>query len=188
MPTVFTHAVVAGVAAKVFAGQTKPLRFWIAAVVVSVLPDADVLGFAFGVRYGDFLGHRGCFHSLFFALILSVFCLTVLFRHHRAFTRKWWNLLTFFFIVGASHGLLDALTNGGLGIALLAPFDNTRYFFPWRPVPVAPISLRAFMSTWGMRIIVWECTFIWLPMLLSLASVTIMRYVFHRNTKTLSCM
>jgi inner membrane protein len=29
----------------------------------------------------------------------------------------------------ASHGVLDALTNGGHGIAFFSPFLNERYFF-----------------------------------------------------------
>jgi hypothetical protein len=40
----------------------------------------------------------------------------------------------YFFVVTASHGALDAMTDGGLGIAFFAPFDNTRYFFPFRPI------------------------------------------------------
>jgi inner membrane protein len=47
-------------------------------------------------------------------------------------------------MVMASHGLLDTLTDGGLGIALLWPFSNARYFATWRPIPVAPIGPRLF--------------------------------------------
>jgi inner membrane protein len=45
-----------------------------------------------------------------------------------------------------SHSVLDALTNGGLGVALLAPFDSTRYFFPVRPIQVWPIGVGRFSS------------------------------------------
>ena len=45
----------------------------------------------------------------------------------------------------ASHGVLDALTDGGPGVAFLAPFDDTRYFFPWRPIRVSPLW-RGFFS------------------------------------------
>jgi inner membrane protein len=44
--------------------------------------------------------------------------------------------------VAVSHGLLDTLTDGGLGIALLWPVSNHRYFAPWTPIPVAPIGAR----------------------------------------------
>jgi inner membrane protein len=65
----------------------------------------------------------------------------------------------------ASHPLLDLFTNGGMGIAILSPFDDTRYFSPWRPVQVCligaqffhPINLRAFRS---------ELAWIWLPVIL----------------------
>jgi inner membrane protein len=49
----------------------------------------------------------------------------------------------------ASHPLLDTLTDGGLGCALLWPFDHTRYFAPWTPIPVSPIGL-SFFSPYGM--------------------------------------
>ena len=54
-------------------------------------------------------------------------------------------------VVLASHGLLDTLTDGGLGAALLWPFDLTRYFAPWRPIPVAPIGLD-FLSRYGLAV------------------------------------
>jgi inner membrane protein len=41
-----------------------------------------------------------------------------------------------------SHAILDTMTDGGLGCALLWPFDRARYFAPWRPIPVAPIGLH----------------------------------------------
>ena len=49
----------------------------------------------------------------------------------------------------ASHGLLDSMTTGGLGAALLWPFDLTRYFAPIRPIPVAPILVH-FLSLRGL--------------------------------------
>ena len=54
-------------------------------------------------------------------------------------------------VVLVSHGLLDTLTDGGLGCALLWPFDLTRYCAPWRPIPVAPIGLD-FLSLTGLAV------------------------------------
>lgn len=64
-----------------------------------------------------------------------------------------------------SHGLLDALTNGGLGVGLLLPFDDTRYFFPaeYRVIAVSPIGVREFFTEWGLRVIVSELKFVVLP-------------------------
>jgi len=66
-------------------------------------------------------------------------------------------------VAAASHGVLDAFTNGGLGIALLAPFDNTRYFAPWRPLQVSPIGLRPLLSSEGAEVLLSEAVWLWLP-------------------------
>jgi inner membrane protein len=58
-------------------------------------------------------------------------------------------------MVAVSHGLLDAMTDGGLGVALLWPWTPQRIFFPWRPIPVAPIGLHLF-SLRGLYVLGWE--------------------------------
>jgi len=71
-------------------------------------------------------------------------------------------LVLWFAGVTASHGLLDALTNGGRGIAFFAPFSDHRYFFPWRPIQVSPIGV-GFFSARGLRVLASEAGWIWLP-------------------------
>lgn len=56
---------------------------------------------------------------------------------------------------GATHSLLDALTDGGLGVALLWPFSNERFFAPWRPIPVAPIG-AGMLSSRGLHVLLIE--------------------------------
>jgi inner membrane protein len=175
MPTSITHAVLACAAAEGVEGPARPPRLWAAALALSLLPDADVLGFALGVPYEDFWGHRGFFHSPSFALVLSIACLLILRRDVPAFTKKWWKYFALLFLLGASHGVLDAMTDGGLGIALLAPFDDTRYFLPWTPIPVAPIGLTNFLGPWGLEVLLWEATHIWLPAGLVLAVIVLRR-------------
>ena len=58
-----------------------------------------------------------------------------------------------------SHSLLDMLTNGGLGIAILWPISGARHFFPWRPIPVSPLSIGSFFSWWGLRVLRVELAF-----------------------------
>ncbi len=181
MPTTTTHAVLAAAAAAGFEEQDKTLRLWLATIVVSVLPDADTLGFALGVDYGDFLGHRGFFHSPFFALVLAIVVATACFSHHRPLSRTWWKYVALFFLVGASHGVLDAFTDGGLGVALLAPFSGARYFAPWTPIPVAPIGLGAALSGWGGRVIVWEILHLWVPAFAALAALLIVKRRLRRR-------
>ena len=61
-------------------------------------------------------------------------------------------------VVLVSHPLFDTLTNGGLGCALFWPFDNTRYFAPWTPIPVSPIGL-AYFSPYGLMVAITEIVF-----------------------------
>ena len=163
MPSLISHSVVGLAAGTAVASRSMPFRFWVLSVFCAVLPDADVIGFSFGIRYGDVLGHRGFFHSLFFALLLSLAVVALFFRHERIFSRQWWCLNGYFFILSASHGILDAFTSGGLGIALFSPFDMTRYFFPWTPIRVSPIGLHAFFGPWGFRVLESEIRWVILP-------------------------
>jgi inner membrane protein len=79
------------------------------------------------------------------------------------------------FLVVASHGILDAFTNGGRGIAFFAPFDRGRYFFPVHPIEVSPIGIRPFFSARGWVIIQSELVWIWLPAALLVALVAGLR-------------
>jgi len=47
-------------------------RLTLIAVVCSILPDIDALGFRMGIAYGDVFGHRGFTHSLLFASLVGV--------------------------------------------------------------------------------------------------------------------
>jgi inner membrane protein len=130
--------------------------------VLGYSPDIDVIGFRFGIRYGDFWGHRGFTHSLVFAAILATSALAMGFlREIQGVSRV--ALWAYFFLATASHGLLDAMTNGGLGVAFFSPFDNTRYFFPWRPILVSPISLTHFFSNRSAAVLQSELLWIWVP-------------------------
>jgi inner membrane protein len=114
---------------------------------LSMLPDLDVIGFRFGVEYGAPWGHRGATHSLFIATAVAGACGFAAWMRGRGAAR----VLVFAAIVAASHGLLDAMTDGGRGVALLWPFDLTRYFLPWRPIPVAPIG-AGMISARGLHV------------------------------------
>jgi inner membrane protein len=182
LPTPFTHALIPLALGHTVTDKKLPLRFWILAVFCSVLPDLDVIGFRFGISYGDFFGHRGFFHSLFFAFLLSSAVMLVAFRKPPVFSKKWWLMWLFLFGVSSSHGMLDAFTDGGLGIALLSPFDNLRYFSPWRPIAVSPIGIRAFFTYWRKEVLLTELYWVWLP--LALAFIIVKAY---RRIKLMKC-
>ncbi len=83
-------------------------------------------------------------------------------------------LFLWFTAVTLSHGLFDALTNGGRGIGFLAPVSNHRYFFPWRPIQVSPIGVN-FFSPRALGVLASEALWIWLPSAIMAASARLLR-------------
>jgi inner membrane protein len=164
MASAFTHAFVGTVIGKVFKeGQKMPWRFWVGLAVCSALPDIDVIGYWSGVPLNSPWGHRGFTHSVLFAAITAAAAVVLLFWNVKHFSKPWWGLWFCFFIAIASHGFLDAFTNGGMGITFFWPFNNTRYFFPWRPIAVSPLGVGRFWGERAIRIIESELLWVWLP-------------------------
>jgi len=164
LPTIISHSVIAVSAGFGFRSGKKSLKFWILSIACSILPDADVIGYRWlYVPTYEFFGHRGFFHSPFFAALISLLIVGTFYRKEVTFSIQWWKFFLYFFILAASHGILDALTNGGNGIALLSPITNERYFFPWTPIEVSPLSIKAFLSQRGLTVLISELAWIWVP-------------------------
>lgn len=151
-----------------------PKLVWVTGAVCSAIPDVDVVGFRFGIRYGDFWGHRGFTHSLVFAALLAGAAVVLEFRQPLSSVSRGY-LWTYFFLATASHGVLDAMTNGGLGVAFFAPFDNRRYFLPWRPIRVSPIGLGRFFTERGWAVMKSELLWIWIPVASVMIAVWLLR-------------
>lgn len=128
------------------------------ATISAFLPDIDVISFKFGIPYEDMFGHRGFTHSIFFAFIWAAF-LCRFYKNQRGI------IFTIFFLATVSHLILDALTTGGLGVAVFAPFNDKRYFFPWemRVIRVSPIGIKNFMSSRGWIVVKSELIWVVLP-------------------------
>lgn len=174
MPSTITHAAVGLGLGEMYAPGSMPWPFYVLSMALGAAPDLDVLAFSFGIPYGSFFGHRGFFHSLFFALLAGLgFGVATA----AAFGQPWWCVGLYWFGVLASHGILDGFTNGGFGIAYFSPFDPTRYFFPWQPIQVAPIGL-AFFGPWGVRVLRSEAVWVWLPLAVVWAGVWKYRGVY----------
>ncbi len=159
MASVFSHPIPAAAIIVAFGPRVIPPRLAAAGLLCSVLPDLDVVGFKFGVAYAEMLGHRGFSHSLLFALGLAALgCLFAPLLKSRP-------AIAFFFLLAVtlSHILLDALTTGGLGVAFFWPWEETRWFLPWRPIRVSPFSLEAFLSRRGPDILLSELRWVWAP-------------------------
>jgi inner membrane protein len=167
MPTIFTHTAVPLAIGLGLGARTVPPRLLAVGMLASIAPDLDVLGFRFGVAYADIDGHRGLMHSFAFALLLAL-AATAAAGALRASRR-----CTFLFVLAsaASHGLLDMMTTGGLGVACFWPWSDTRHFLPWRLIKVSPLSLQRLLSPAGRAVMDSELRVVWLPALgLCLAS------------------
>jgi inner membrane protein len=164
MASIFGHALASIAIGNSFVKLKKNFKFWALAVFCAILPDFDVISFKLGIPYGDFWGHRGFTHSIVFAIIVGFLVAFLFYRNKKTI---WYAV--FFSLATVSHSLLDALTTGGLGVAFFSPFENSRYFFPWRPIKVSPIGVAKFFSSWGLKVIKSEAIYIGIPSLILIA-------------------
>ncbi len=174
MASAFTHAFAAFAIGKSTL-KKYPAKIALLGMLCAIFPDIDVLSFYFGIPYNSFWGHRGFIHSIPFAFFFSILITSLFFKREKIFSKSWFSLIAFFFIATVSHGVLDAMTNGGLGVAFFSPFDQTRYFFPWHPVQVSPVNVHSFFSEWGIRVLKSEFIFIWIPSILLIVLSRLLR-------------
>jgi len=169
MATIITHGLASVLIGKTFLKKKHSGRFWFYIVICSMLPDLDVIGFNFGISYGDFWGHRGFSHSILFACLFGLGIGFLFYKHLGLNSKNWWGFVALYSGVIASHGVFDALTDGGLGVAFFSPFENSRYFFPWTPIHVSPIGIRGFFSQRGLNILISETIYILTPLIIVFA-------------------
>lgn len=179
MPTIFSHAVFAAAIGKAALEKRVKRWFWFLTALCAIIPDADVVGFSFGVERGSMLAHRGFTHSIVFAFLFGA--LVALFARRFLQTGiSYAKLFIFFSLATLSHPLLDMLTDGGSGVALFAPFSAERFFFPYRPVEVSPIGM-GFFSARGYDVIISEIIWLWLPSIAILLTAMIIRKLQKRK-------
>jgi inner membrane protein len=160
MATLPTHALVGCALVRLWPGEQKGWPLYVAAAAGALLPDLDVIGMRMGIAYEGLFGHRGLSHGLFFAG--GVGAAVAL----GARSKRIGLLLA---LVIATHGVLDAMTDGGEGVAFLSPFSNERWFLPWRPLQVSPITLTEFFRYGGVAVLESELVAVWAPVLVLLA-------------------
>ena len=156
MASLFGHGLIGYLFSKVI--DKKNVRLLICLAIVSaILPDIDVLSFKFGIPYKSCFGHRGFTHSILFAIFWAFICAYVFGKNRKQ---------VFFIVIllaTLSHSILDAMTNGGEGVGFFIPFDDSRYFLPFRPIQVSPIGVANFFSIWGLKVILSELIWIGIP-------------------------
>jgi inner membrane protein len=156
MASVFGHSVVGFTLSRLIDNKnSKYLLF--AAIFSTILPDFDVIGFRFGIPYLHPFGHRGFTHSIFFALLWALILMYTIGKTNKLI----WFLVIF--LSTLSHGILDAMTSGGKGVGFFIPFNNNRFFFPFREIKVSPIGVEKFFSEWGIQVIFSEIKYVFLP-------------------------
>ena len=121
----------------------RPVGLMFTAGVLAVAPDLDT-AFHGIIPYAHFLGHRGFVHSPFFAFLFAVILSLLLYAVARDLGfRAFFGITAAFTLALASHGILDSMTDAGLGVMLLYPFSEERIFLPWRPFYAPPIKLSS---------------------------------------------
>ena len=155
MATIYTHSVVGLGLARLYADRPMPWSYWLLAAALPIIPDLDVFSTA---SYGSsILGHRGITHTLAFALVVGAVAAGATFRHFKV---RWWSLACLFFVIVASHGLLDALTRGGENIPFFWPFGGR--YGNWGPIHVSDIAFE-FPDPRYSRAVRDELLWVWLP-------------------------
>lgn len=162
MATVFSHALVGATIVAVFPKKYRSQKVYALAALAAVVPDFDYAGYVARIPYESLWGHRGMTHSFVFALALAL--LFALLPRLQKF-KTYLGFVLLFFLSTVSHTLLDACTNGGLGVAFYSPYNTARYFFPWRPIQVSPMGL-GFFSERGLVVLISEFYWVVLPCLM----------------------
>jgi inner membrane protein len=178
MPSVFSHPAVPLAIGVGLGSRVVPPRLLLAGALGSILPDLDVVAFEFAIPYGHEWGHRGFSHSLAFAAVVALLGASASRFLQASFLRSF----LFLFIATASHGILDAFTNGGSGIALFWPWSTNRYFAPFRPIKVSPIEPSRFFTHRGIAVILSELLWIWIPCGLAAAALVAYRRRLARDS------
>ncbi len=162
MPSAFTHLLVGAATAQMLPPELPRRRLAVVLALAAAAPDLDVAAFAVGIPYAHPLGHRGFSHSLLFAALFGAALGTSTLgdRNRKHFLA----VLLAGFVAVASHGFLDAATDAGLGIGFFIPFDNDRYFLPFRPIETSSTNPAAFFSRRGWEILKSEIVWVWLPL------------------------
>lgn len=181
MASAFGHAYAALAIESGYSEKIRNWKFIFLGIFCSILPDADVISFKLGIAYESFWGHRGFSHSILFAFLLGTL-ICIFFYKQSLKSRIGLYYILFFTLCTLSHGILDAMTSGGLGVAFFSPFDNSRYFLPWRPIKVSPIGAGKFFSEWGLRVIKSEIIWIGIPCTIYIIGAKLVRKRFKHGT------
>ncbi len=179
MATILTHPVIPFSLFLIFGKKRIPILLAVLGIFFSILPDFDVIAFKFGIPYESDWGHRGFTHSILFGVIaaaLAVFAKKVL-------KASPYSIFLFLFVSILSHGILDAMTTGGLGVGFFIPWHGERFFFEFRPIRVSPIGVKNFLTERGWVVLRSELFYVWLPAIILCGIGFVIRKIIDRKRK-----
>ena len=162
MPSLLGHAAAGLALNAAFGDGSAPRRTWALATFCAVAPDVDWFTAFLHLPYHHVLSHRGVTHSLAAAALIAASAMMLGLRPHLRSLRIWCGM----FAAAFSHGLLDACTLGGVGVAAFLPFSSERYVCVWQPINVSPIPLSPGLFTQFLAALWTEAVWIGLPALL----------------------
>ncbi len=182
MPTIITHALVGVALGAVLRPARTGWAYWTLCAALPMLPDADTP--LLGAESDSCCSHRGLTHSVLFAAGAAILATALFLRTDwRTHRQRALHVTAILFLGIASHGILDAFTDGGEGVMLLWPFDETRTFWSVRPIEVAPLSVSAFFTSWGWEVLKSEMVWVWRPAAALVVAFETGRYAARRAGK-----
>ena len=170
MPSIISHPAVPLAVGLGLGSGIISRRLLLAGILCSVIPDLDV----YAQLYTASIGHRGITHSILFAFVCAAAAALIATRLHAPRAIAFW----FVFLATASHGVLDAFTNGGSGITFLWPLSAEGYFMPFRRIEVSPLGISRFFSDRGATVLMSELKWVWVPALAFGAALYMMRRIY----------
>ena len=180
MPTFIGHTAVALAINATIVYKKNRIKIILLSLLVAVIPDLDVIGYKYGIKYASLFGHRGFSHSLLFVLLVAFLIALIFFPKLKIKSKRFFILFLNFLAIGLSHIMLDSMTNGGLGVALFSPFSNARFFFPWRPIQVSSILPSYFYELNGTAVLSFEFLYFTLPALIYILII----YLYRKKGKS----
>lgn len=172
MASLFAHAALPLVASRALVlPEGHERRVLVAAALCGCLPDLDVVTYALEIRANEPLGHRGLFHSLLAAFVLAGVATFVVCRKLDRRGPEVRRVFLFLLFSAVSHGVLDALTQGEVGVALFAPFSTVRVASPWKLLPACPVGLTEYLGYFGFLTLANEVLYAVAPVALAVSLV-----------------
>ena len=178
-----TQIVLGASVGEVVLGKKLGNRAMLWGAIAGTIPDLDVIGNIFMDEINSLAFHRGITHSISFSLLFGLLLTRICYPKTALLSKTGILYSLYFALCTLSHALLDAMTTGGLGVAFFAPFENSRYFLPWREIQVSPIGASKFFSEWGLRVIKSELIWIGIPSLILLALGFIRQKVWGKHAE-----